>query len=187
MRNPTDRLRHFVAVVDRCLASPAVVGRTLRSNLTIKYVDGVAAIEADFGDPEHVRSLLIDFRKFALLNDDDAYFPKIHNLLMAKVSDGGVRELAVNNRELWNDALTPSIQLQFGDVVFAGDDALRAWVNGELFHDDVKYQKRLAVVATDEDRALFTFVCHQMIELCLIVARRQRFLIADVLERGLIH
>ena len=73
-RDDEERLLHFVATVDRCISRRAVQERTLRARFSIRSTIGEPVdVEADHGDEEDVRSLMLEFRKL-LAKDNDAHF-----------------------------------------------------------------------------------------------------------------
>jgi hypothetical protein len=145
-------------------------------------------IDADHGDPEDLRSLMLEFRKF-VSQRDDAHFYSICGIIERRVTDPVTIGYSRTNRIGWHDTMTGAgdgrLQLQHGKRKVSGVDLLNVWMNGVLFHSDPD-DEALYESLEPMGRAWFQQEVNRMVIEGLRVVHAQRNVINDVLARGLL-
>lgn len=185
-RSDEERLRHFVAVVAACIGRPAVQQRTLKANLKLVGSEqGELITELDLGDEEHVRSLMLDFRKL-IAAKDDAFFYSICKVLERRLPDGEELRCARLHRAAWKEALGGRLHIVHNHRTVGGGSALDVWINGVLFHNDVADAEWYEGLDTVTE-ALFQHQVRSTLIDCLRVAHVQRNLVKHVLDDGLLN
>lgn len=193
-RSPEDRLRHFAAVVERCFERRAVVDQTLRARLRITATVEQPAVElqTDHGDQEDVRSFAAEFRKL-LLNDDDANFNAICNLIEQRSTDDEMRGYSRSNREQWSQLMAGAggIKLVVNQrPAKRGRELLDVWLNGEVFHSDPEAAAYLTEVERGEVGPMARALLVQEVQSTLItglkIAAAQRRVVMHLLDNQLL-
>ncbi|MHB1009914.1 MAG: hypothetical protein ACYC1E_11910 [Propionibacteriaceae bacterium] len=136
-RAAEDRLRLFVDRVERLAKRRAIDEQTVHARLSFEFGEEEGMIfSADLGDPEDLRSLLMDFRPFVSAKED-VYVPRIFNLLEQMLTDQGLIEDARQNREAWKTLMAGLVPVYVNDHKYDAEHSLDLILNGDLFHMDV--------------------------------------------------
>ena len=184
-RDDEDRLLHYVATVDRCISRRAVQERTLRARFSIRSTIGEPVeVEADHGDEEDVRSLMLEFRKL-LAKDDDAHFFGICNLVERRVDDSEMLTYTRSNRDNWKVALSGAINFEHNGRSLRGESLMDAWINGVLFHSDPAMAAVFEALPHMLSAMMYQDINSMIIE-CLRAAHAQRNVVNEILENGLL-
>ena len=141
-------------------------------------------VQAYLGDEDHVRSLMLDFRKL-WSNDDDAHFYSICNIMQRRLTDPELIDSQKANRESWNRMLsgktTGHVNFVRDGRTVAGNGVLDVWINGVLFHNDPDDQAFFDCLDSDT-QLLFRQQVNAMVMTMLRIAHAQRNLVAGVLS-----
>lgn len=183
-RSDERSLLHFVEVIEACVARRAIAERTLKANLKIRFTpDGAPEVDADHGDAEDLRSLMMDFRKL-LAAESDAEFLGICNIIERRVIDPELIEANRVNRTAWKKALRGDISFMYNDRHLAAVDFLNVWMNGVLFHSDpTEAQLHRDIGVIPVSGALFQQVVNSTIIDCLRVALAERNVALEAFNR----
>jgi hypothetical protein len=92
-------------------------------------------VEAQLGDVEDLRSLMLDFRKL-VAEGEDANFYAICNVVEKGVTDASTLEILRGNRAAWKAALRGDAAFNINGTELQGLKHVEAWNNGVLFHGD---------------------------------------------------
>jgi hypothetical protein len=118
-------------------------------------------------DERLLRSFLMTFRQF-VLNNEDVYLPKIHNILWRRIESDEIREHLAAARQRWNGSRkVGSVGFEADAVRFAPADMLDLWLNGHYFHSDSRKEAELERL--DPIKAIFTR--HLMLDLVVETTR----------------
>ena len=98
--------------------------------------DSEPNVEADHGDDEDFRSLLVHVRKF-VMNDEPACFYRVANELQTRLTDVALRNLSTANRNAWKKSWGPGDALRDGNWAFITRERMfNVYAYGGVFHDD---------------------------------------------------
>jgi hypothetical protein len=189
-RTDVERLRHFVNVVDRCVERRAIRGGTLRASFGFSSgVDQPTDVRADLGDPEDVRSFAAEFRKLALQNDD-AHFLSICNLVERQKVPHDMREANRSNRTSWQSMMAGagSVNMVVNGRSAQGEELLNLWLNGEVFHSDPEAERYIEAVSRGPmapiTRPMFEQAVNSMLITGIQIAWAQRNVVEHILTEG---
>jgi len=172
------QLRVFVRVVHQMVRRPFIQ--------SIKHVEASGRQrddgewEATFPDfnVEHFRSFMLDFRKVAISNDDDAYLFRIKNIL-ARILPHERAELGAMHETL-KQYLNPKPTSEPNNHTQLA--VLKAIVNGDLFHDAQEYEA-LAERLRSAQHGLLIFFLSSLIQTVLLACN---FMVRTILRAGLL-
>jgi hypothetical protein len=180
------RLRLFCTVVEAAVSRRAVQNNTLQSWWKVSGgIDKAVTFEADLGDEEDIRSLLLDIRKL-LASGEVVHFPAIANLLETRLTDDDLRADARVNRESWKRSLKGGFGLVLNGTGYDAEAMFNLLANGAIFHSDpdkVAEYERL----DEMTRGMMAATVNQMIIDCVRVAQAQRNLVTKALADGSIR
>jgi len=185
-RTDEQRLRLFCDRVDYAISLRAVRDGTITSGFQLSFSseDGVR-LEADLGDNDDTRSLVVEIRKF-LMDREDVHFFGIANIVERTVKDAELHDANRKNRESWMRELRGAdIGIHADGVHYAPERCFDLVVNGDMFHDDAAKAAEFARL-DPMLQLLARRNMHRLVIRALTIHQLERNLINEAFERGAI-
>jgi hypothetical protein len=183
-RTPTERLRLFSTRVTEMLDLGAIQNGTIKAHFTITADQDHTVIDQDDSDVDHVRSLMLAFRRFHA-NDEDAQFFSIANIVeQAPNLPDDLRAAQRTNRASWKRTNEiAAFGFSVNDQSHPPKYWFDVWTNGHLFHD-VDDATRIYDGLDDLTRMFAEHTVHSMVIDGIKVLTAERNLIEDGFNRG---
>lgn len=184
-RTDDERLRLFHRCVTAALSRPAVTSGTISATFHASYSEeNGLQVETNLGDEEHVRSLLIEVRKF-LAEKSDIHFFKIAKIVARLANDSALTEANARNVAQWKAALQGGggPWLVVDGVQYTPDHCWNIVINGALFHDDEDKAAELSRLAPEYQQWVLTQVNSLIIQVLGILTSEQET-VSAVLASG---
>jgi hypothetical protein len=141
---PVETLRRFVYVTDRLQTRQIIKDEDLRSSLTLSSeVSQPLRVTHHEPNEEHLRSYLLDFRKF-VSESEPIFIYKVFNIAHQHITGEEIAASLINARRSWRDSMSS------GDISFVENDSslepehlIDLWINGYYFHEDPAKRAKL--------------------------------------------
>lgn len=185
-RAARDKLMLFCDNVDRVLSRSAITQGTISASFRLVFdQESGLQVETNLGDEDHVRSLLLDFRKFLSESEDVCFFSVANVVERAVSNDQELRDANRSNRDQWKDVLR-GYQIAVNQKTYTPEDCFKLVINGGLFHDDAAKAEELERMIAPA-RASVVVNVNRLVIKAIPVLIYERNLIRTADERGLIE